>query len=207
MADKLFDYISASFGVSAALVVAIILGAFWLIHFVTKKITKYDIEHGVLKDSVTKLENNIDSMKQDLVTIRALVETQYNNRNYNKQRRTFSQKHSPRMLNTNGQKLYQDIQGEDFLKEHKDYFFGYISSRNPQTAYDVEQLANLACVSSVTNSFFNKMKDFVYNASSMEITDADGNKTTYDITLSDICFVLSLPLRDMYLSEHPDIKD
>jgi hypothetical protein len=62
---------------------------------------------------------------------------------------------------------------------------------------DVEQAANAACLSLIPTPEFNKLKDFVYNAPSIEV--ADGEK--YDIALNDICFVLSLPLRDMYLKE------
>ena len=36
-------------------------------------------------------------------------------------------------------------------------------------------------------------------------TDKEGNEKTYEVNLADICFILSIPLRDMYLKEHPEI--
>lgn len=37
------------------------------------------------------------------------------------------------------------------------------------------------------------------------IKDANGQEKPYDLAITDVCFVLSLPLRDMYLKEHPQI--
>ena len=52
---------------------------------------------------------------------------------------------------------------------------------------------------------FNGFKDFIYNSPSYMIKDANGEKRRYDLSIPDICFVLSLPLRDMYLEAHPEI--
>jgi hypothetical protein len=106
-------------------------------------------------------------------------------------------KASPRRLNEQGLKVFEDIDGDDFLKEHKEHLFGYITRNNPLTELDVEQLAFAACQSLTITPVFNKLKRYVYNASPIEL--ADGKK--YELDLSDICFTLSIPLRDMYLSE------
>ena len=37
------------------------------------------------------------------------------------------------------------------------------------------------------------------------IKDTNGKEKSYDLSIPDICFVLSLPLRDMYLKDHPKI--
>lgn len=39
------------------------------------------------------------------------------------------------------------------------------------------------------------------------IKDENGVERDYDLSLSDVCFVLSLPLRDMYLEAHPELQN
>ena len=111
----------------------------------------------------------------------------------------FSRKASPRKLNDMGEKLFNIINGDEFLKTNKDALFHFIAERKPLVALDVEQYAAAACASLVQTPAFNKLKDFVYNEPSW--TMPNGNK--YDITVSDICFVLGLVLRDLYLQEKP----
>jgi hypothetical protein len=117
----------------------------------------------------------------------------------------FSVKNSPRQLNEIGNKVFADMKGEDFLNQNKEYLFAQIDGYNPKTALDVENAAHAVCITSVDNEIFNGLKNFVYNSSSYKITDREGNERLYDLAMSDICFILSLPLRDMYLEIHPEI--
>jgi hypothetical protein len=110
---------------------------------------------------------------------------------------SFSQKQSPRTLNELGMKLFNDIGGNEFLKENKDSLFKFITESNPLAELDVEQAAYSAFLPLIPTPVFNKIKDFVYNSPSIEV--ADGKKR--EISLNDICFILSIPLRDMYLKE------
>lgn len=118
----------------------------------------------------------------------------------------FSQKHSPRQLNAQGYKLYEDIQGEIFLNKNKDFFFEKIAGLKPQTAYDVENAITMIFNLNTDNEIFIDLKNWVYNAPSREV-EINGKKEMYDLALSDLFFVLSLPLRDMYLSEHPEVLE
>lgn len=117
----------------------------------------------------------------------------------------FSVKNSPRQLNEIGNKVFAEMKGEDFLNQNKEYLFAQIDGYNPKTALDVENAAHAVCITSVDNEIFNGLKNFVYNSSSYKITDREGNERLYDLAMSDICFILSLPLRDMYLEIHPEI--
>lgn len=114
----------------------------------------------------------------------------------------FSAKSSPRKLNELGLKLFKAIYGDDFLKKNKDALFQFMDNTRPLVALDVEQAALSACTSLVNTPVFNDMKNYVYNAPSIDLPD--GQK--YDVTITDVCFVLSIPLRDMYLEEHPRLK-
>lgn len=44
---------------------------------------------------------------------------------------------------------------------------------------------------------FNHIKDIIY-----DLPEFDTEKGKYELTLNDVCFVMSLPLRDMYIKEH-----
>jgi hypothetical protein len=177
--------------------IAVILGGVW---FILKQVFKFGENAQRLK-SIEKnfehLENSINRLPclshgDDLVKIKSILVQKYPS-----SANVFSMKASPRTLNELGMKLFNDIDGNGFLKENKDNLFKFIVESNPLMELDVEQAANAACMSLIPTPAFNKLKDFVYNAPSIEM--ADGEK--YDIALTDICFVLSIPLRDMYLKE------
>ncbi len=97
------------------------------------------------------------------------------------------------------------MNGAEFLDEHKDFFFSLIDEYKPKTALDVENAAHAVCVASTDNDMFNGLKNFVYNSPSYIVTDVNGQERPYDLSLPDVCFILSLPLRDMYLEAHPEI--
>ena len=110
---------------------------------------------------------------------------------------SLSAKCSPRRLNELGEKLYDRIQGDEFIEKNKTALFELIREENPLVALDVEQAAYFACLSLVKTPAFNKLKDFVYDEPSWELPDG----SRYDATVDDICFVIGLRLRDRYLDE------
>lgn len=146
------------------------------------------------------LKQDLKDIKTDIIAIKSLLVMKHKNA-----ADIFSVKKSPRRLNENGTKLLADINGMDFLQENKEFFFSKIKELNPQTALDVENAANIVCTANTENAIFNRLKNFVYNSPTRTVIDAEGNERSYDISMSDICFVLSLPLRDMYLAEHNEI--
>lgn len=54
------------------------------------------------------------------------------------------------------------------------------------------------------DDMFNDMKKWVYNSPSRKLM-IDGKERDYTVTMNDVCFVLSLPLRDMYLELYPEL--
>lgn len=115
----------------------------------------------------------------------------------------YSEKHSPRKLNSNGVKLFNDISGNQFLSDNKDYLLEKIALLSPKTALDVENFALSVLRASSNEDIFIPLKNWVYNAPSRELTRPDGEKVTAEVSIDDVYFVLSLPLRDMYLERHP----
>lgn len=192
--------------------IGVILGGIWIMlqksfNLGEKNNKLSEIDNRTCKAQCELHDNEINIVKQDLkeikadiVAIKSILVMKHKNVSD-----IFSIKNSPRKLNANGIKLFGDIQGEVFLKKNKAFFFSKIDELKPKTALDVENAANLVCSVNTNNDIFNGMKNFVYNSPTYMLKDSDGNDKPYDISLPDICFVLSIPLRDMYLEEHKNI--
>ncbi|MGM9817697.1 MAG: hypothetical protein ACI30B_01785 [Paludibacteraceae bacterium] len=117
----------------------------------------------------------------------------------------FSVKKSPRKLNDAGERLFEDISGKDFLEANKEFLLNEIEQKLPKTALDVETTASEVLFENLQNDIFNRLKNWVYN-SPMRTLTINGEEKDYAVTIGDVCFVLSIPLRDMYLQNHPEIS-
>lgn len=117
----------------------------------------------------------------------------------------FALKHSPLSLNEEGKKLFEDIKGEEFLSANKETLIACIDGKTPKTALDVEESALEVLYEHLDDDMFIGMKQWVYNSPSRKLM-IDGTERDYTVTMNDVCFVLSLPLRDMYLGLHPELK-
>ena len=118
---------------------------------------------------------------------------------------TFAYKFSPRELNETGRQLFAEIDGQRFLEENKDRFIKGIDDKMPKTALDVEESAVDVLVSFVDDDIFIGMKKWVYKCPDRKIL-IEKKKKNYSVTIYDVCFVLSLPLRNMYLELHPELE-
>lgn len=143
------------------------------------------------------LSSDMEELKSDMTSVKTLLMMKYKG-----VEGILSGKPSPRTLSEIGNKIYEDMNGKAFLEKNKDMFFKVIDKSAPQTAYDVENLCYMACISNVGSKPFNEIKTFLYNYPTIAIP---GGKD-YEVTMDDACFVLSLPLRDMYLEAHPEIE-
>jgi hypothetical protein len=142
------------------------------------------------------LSKDVDDLKLDVNSVKTLLMS-----NFKEFGVALAGKHSPRALNEMGRKIFEDMHGKEFLEKNKDLLFAYVDKDKPKTAYDVEGLCYLACLMNVNNDAFIEIKSFLYNYPT--ITLPDGKE--HEVTMDEACSVLSLPLRDMYLEEHPDI--
>lgn len=151
-----------------------------------------------LAADMKEVKDDISDIKKDIALIKSILAQKFP-----KSIDIYSMKKSPRKLNPLGEKVFAEIEGPQFLSTNKDFFFEKIDAAAPQTALDVESSAAMACSTSTDNDIFNPIKTYVYNRASIPLEDG----TTHDVSLGDVCFILSLPLRDMYLSEHPEITE
>lgn len=162
------------------------------------KNVKSDISN--VKSDINNVKSDMSDIKSDLIAIKTVL-----TQKFPESTMTISQKKSPRTLNDLGLKIFNEVNGSQFLQDNKDFLFKKIDSMKPKTALDVEDAARFACLGYTNEDFFNNIKLFVYNAPSMKIKDSEGKEKLYDLTLADVCYTLSLPLRDMYLEAHPEI--
>lgn len=212
----------------AASTIAIVLGGVWFIvqHAMNSAVDKHRLDSVEQKTNALPCERNHDDIRQGIAENKAILKRMEDSdakmndlpcmnhhsditaiksiliQKYPNAANVFSMKASPRKLNSTGEKVYDDINGELFLLENKNKFFEYIDKNSPLKPLDVEQYAYASLLYYTGTDIFNNIKDYVYNAKS--IIKEDGER--YDIALNDVCYVLSIPLRDMYLMGHPDIS-
>lgn len=157
-------------------------------------------------DGFSQIDKRLDKFGEELKNIcdtvqehtSALVEI-YTvlGRKYPKRRESFVQKHSPHRLTELGLKIYKEIKGEQFLNDNKEVLFKYIDERKPLTRLDVEEYAMQSLFRLTGKPVFNYIKDYVYDAPAYKNIDGEMS----ELTVGDICYILSIPLRDMYLKE------
>lgn len=153
-----------------------------------------------ITSTLKSIMENMAAIEKDVIILKSVIAMKYKNF-----MDVLSLKHSPRKLNDNGERILSDINGNEFLQKNKDFFFAKIDEQHPKTALDVELAANFVLLSNMSNDIFNDLKNFVYNAPTYLMNDDKEGQRPYDLDMNDICFVLSLPLRDMYLAKHKEI--
>lgn len=196
--EKLIDFLPLWYVISIALI-AIAMKLYYTRFKPLEDRTKHaDCKNK--NESIDKLLTGISEIKEDIIAIKSVLIQKYPNA-----AAIFSMKKSPRRLNEYGEWLFDQIHGKEFLQKNKGFLFEKIDSMKPKTALDVEMAANMACSGYTDNDIFNELKDFVYNAPSITIKNEQGEDKPYDITLGDVSFVLSLPLRDLYLEVHSEL--
>lgn len=113
-----------------------------------------------------------------------------------------TQRNSIRSLNALGKEIFDRMDGADFIRTNRDMLFKKIDGQSPKAALDVESASLLACALTADSDAFIPVKKFVYNCSAMKQDDG----SEFDVTLDAACYVLSFPLRDMYLEEHKELS-
>lgn len=148
----------------------------------------------------SKREAVLEDIKDTLTTIRTYIATSDPKRSA-----IFSKKASPRKLNDIGMQLMESCKGSQFLQDNKTLLFQWLDMKKPTTALDVEICALEVLIENVDNDIFRPLKSWVYNSPALNV-EQDGEAVEIAVTMRDVCFVISLPLRDMYLEEHPHIE-
>ena len=164
MNDELFKFISATFGISVAVAVAIIALAFWLTHYVTKKVTTIHCEHESIKEQHkehSKKVNDIDSGLRDCKS--TLKTTEKITDDLGEIRRDLSYlkgtidiiksgapslmaSHSPVSLTNEGKMVVAELCGDAIIDANWEKILYTLKLAGEKTPYDIQQL----CMESVS---------------------------------------------------------
>ncbi|MCQ2270780.1 MAG: hypothetical protein MJZ52_06105 [Bacteroidales bacterium] len=182
------------------------IGIFTALYKIGKKIGIFEESIRYINQSTTQCENRINkledlsvSMHSDILAIKTFLITKYKNAES-----IWGVKNSPTKLSENGKMLFDAIRGDQFLLDNKSILLQQLSEKAPQTPLDVENDSNEILLRQTETEIFNGLKNWVYESSALLVNGEDGPRP-YTITLNDVCFVLSIPLRDMYLEKHPEL--
>ena len=114
-------------------------------------------------------------------------------------------KNSPTKLTDFGNKILEELDGINFINDNKEYLIARLDEEKPRTALDVENSALMVFVNFCSSEKFDGIKNFIYNSPEYNIKDKNGCDKKYNLNLIDVCFILSIPLRDLYLELRPEI--
>lgn len=191
-------------------VVTIITGTWVLLQFIfkmgeTKKhLEDFEVSTNKNFDKIDKRFEKIDNRFEKIEgtleehTIALTQVYAFLGQKYPKRGAMFLQKASPRKLTDLGVRIYNEVDGEKFIETNKDILFEYIDKEEPKTKLDIEMQSYQALMALSNDDSFNGIKDYLYEAPAIDAPD--GSK--YELTIGDICLILSVPLRDLYIKEH-----
>ena len=114
------------------------------------------------------------------------------------------QKKSPCQLSEEGEHIFEEIGGGSFLEANGQRLMEEMERKGPQTPFDVELFARTALFDMLSDPAFNEIKRWVYDAP-MRKQIIDGVEKEYVVTIEDVVFVISIPLRDLFLKFHPEL--
>ena len=112
---------------------------------------------------------------------------------------------SPTKLTDFGNKILEELDGINFINDNKEYLIARLDEEKPRTALDVENSALMVFVNFCSSEKFDGIKNFIYNSPEYNIKDKNGCDKKYNLNLIDVYFILSIPLRDLYLELRPEI--
>ena len=179
--------------------IATLLGGVWFIVQKIFDVAKFSGKLDVHDKDISILQAEVKMLSIEMTRTTTMLTINRNDASI-----TWGVKHSPRRLNESGTKIYNDANGQAFLDANKDYLFAEIDRRKPLAKLDVEDASYAVLIDATRLEAFNPIKTFIYNAPYYDVVK-DGETRQLDVSLVDMCFVLSIPLRDMYLAEHPEI--
>ena len=107
--------------------------AFWLTHWLTKKVTEVQKDHGTLNKSVTKIELHIDEIRKDLSYMKGSIDVIKNGPV------SLIQSHSPISLSETGQKIAIELKAEEKIAQNWERIYDDLEKNIcDKNAYDIQ---------------------------------------------------------------------
>lgn len=182
MIDLIKEVLKSPAG-SFSFIFALMILAFWLTHYVTKKITLIIAEHSILDKSVNKIEVHIDEIRKDMSFLKGSIEVLRRGAD------PVVQSHSPVSLTDAGMKMAKEFDAEKMISHNWENIFSDLEKNIcNKNAYDIQQY----CIETVSvepekfleSSDLTKMKEYAY---------AKGNPLQYYMP------IFGVLIRDKYL--------
>lgn len=85
-----------------------------------------------------------------------------------------------RVLNKEGESIFTDCKGAEFLKQYGEELLSLIEERKPATALDVEIMAHQILFLQVNTEKFNDLKKWVYESPNRKMI-VDGVEKEYSV--------------------------
>lgn len=128
--EKAFTSPFGSFGCAFA----IVAGAFYLVHWVTKKVTEIQSSHSTINESANKMDTYIDTLRKDIAYIKGSLELLQDKGN------DLAQAHSPISLTDKGKELADNIHADAMIESNWENIRSQIDkSVTDKNAYDIQQ--------------------------------------------------------------------
>lgn len=119
-----------------------------------------------------------------------------------------AKKSSPLKMTPVGKILFRNSYGKQTIDNNIDFLLEELEKINPKTAYDVEEESLGFLLKNVGHEMFDEIKKFIYySPDTITIQDPETQEDNeVKISLQYIVKLMSIYLRDIYLSKHPDIQ-
>jgi hypothetical protein len=167
---------------------------------IDKRFSDVDKRFADVNTNIKDITRDVKDLTRDVISIKSFLSTKYK-----EDIDLVSLKNSPTKLSDFGNQILEEINGIEFINDNKECLISRLDEEKPRTALDVENSAFIVFVNFCNNEKFDGIKNFIYNSPEYNVKDNKGCDRKYNLSLIDVCFILSIPLRDMYLEPHPEI--
>lgn len=193
MADSIVTLLTTPLG-SFSSIAALLITAFWFVHWATKRITEIRSSNEHVKNSVgslyeridrrvDKIEGSIDDIRKDMAYLKVNIEIF--------QQSSVAQRKSPISLTEGGCELSEKLHAEEMIARNWGKIFENLEENIPEkSAYDIQQYifetATVNLEEFLEKADVDAVKTFAYN---------DGRPLGYYAP------VFAVPIRDKYLAQ------
>lgn len=152
-------------------------------------------EINVLKSTASKIDSICEQLNEITKWIMKLDPTEID---------SLAPKFSPRRMTKAGLSLYEISGAKAIVDANEDSFIEAIRSEEPQTPLDVEDRSYVVLASRMAEPIFNAIKNYIYyQPEKITLKGDDEKDITVTLSLSLLLRLMSIDLRDRYLTKYP----
>ncbi len=158
--------------------------------FVTYKITVFYINTKKINSKFPEIEDTLERIDKGFTTLnQILLEKNVISRS------CYSEENSPRVINQIGQKLYTESGASGLFENIKDELISELEKKHFDSLLELERSSLDVLIEKMSDIRFKDIQNFAFQHPTF-----DSNPLTY----TDILFIMSLRLRDLYREKHND---